>query len=131
MRKTQDSYLGTSIESSWENLNCGSAIVYFIYNIWFISRITILLRMNVIHTEKNPKFSFRTPERPTSLFYSYKQDTHTDIALYIFRFMYRYTVLLYTTCKDELYFCEHNSYTPDTHKHTDTLYTTCIAFCLY
>ena len=38
----------------------------------------------------------------------------TDIAHYIFRFMFRCTVLLYTTCKDELYFCEHNSYKPDT-----------------
>ena len=30
--------------------------------------------------EKNPKFPFRTQKRPTSLFYSYKQ----DIALYIY-----------------------------------------------
>ena len=27
---------------------------------------------------KNSKFPFQTLERPTSLFYSYKQDTHTD-----------------------------------------------------
>ena len=70
---------------------------------------------------KKSQISF--PERPTSLIYSYKQDTHTDIALYIYRFMYRYTVLLYTTCTDELYFCVHNSYKRDTHTHTDiTLY---------
>ena len=37
-------------------------------------------------------------------------NTHMDIDLYIYRFIYRYTVLLYTTCKDELYFCPHNSY---------------------
>ena len=73
---------------------------------------------------KNSKFPFRTTERTTSDFYSYKQDTHTDIAHYIFIFMYRYTVLLYTTCKYELYFCEHNSHKQSTHKHTDiTLYT--------
>ena len=73
---------------------------------------------------KKSQISLRTPERTTSLFYSYKQDTHTDIAHYIFRFMYRYTVLLYTTCKFELYFCEHNSHKKSTHKHTDiTLYT--------
>ena len=29
------------------------------------------------------------------------------------------TDILYRTCKDELYFCEHNSYKPDTNKHTD------------
>ena len=34
--------------------------------------------------------------------------THTDIALYIYRFMYRYTVLLYTTCTDGLYFSVQN-----------------------
>ena len=31
--------------------------------------------------------------------------THTDIALYVYRFMYRYTVLLYTTSTDRL--CTH------------------------
>ena len=36
--------------------------------------------------------------------------TTTDSALYIYRirFLYRYTVLLYTASVDELYFCEHN-----------------------
>ena len=34
--------------------------------------------------------------------------THTDIALYIYRFMQRYTVLLYTSCTDGLYLCVHN-----------------------
>ena len=34
--------------------------------------------------------------------------------------MYRYTVLLYTTCTDELYFCVNNSYKRDTHTHTHT-----------
>ena len=34
--------------------------------------------------------------------------THTDIALYVYRFMYRYTVLLYTTCTDGMYFCVHD-----------------------
>ena len=66
---------------------------------------------------KNPKFPFLTPNRPTSIFYSYNQDTHTDIALYIYRFTYRNTVLLYTTCTDVLYFCEHNSHKLDTHAH--------------
>ena len=39
--------------------------------------------------------------------------THTNIALYVYRFMYRYNVILYTTCKDELYFCvrHHSPYT--------------------
>ena len=41
-------------------------------------------------------------------------DMLTDIALYFQRFMYRYTVLLYTTCTDELYFCVQNSYKQDT-----------------
>ena len=43
----------------------------------------------------------------------YKWDTHThihkDIALYIYRFMNRYTVLLYTSCTDWLYFCLHDT----------------------
>jgi hypothetical protein len=69
---------------------------------------------------KNPKFPFWTPERTTSLFYSYKQDTHTDIAHYIFRFMFRYTALLYANCEYELYFCEHNSHKQST---DITLYT--------
>ena len=34
--------------------------------------------------------------------------THTDIAPYIYRYMYRYTVLLFTTCTDGLHFCLHN-----------------------
>ena len=69
-------------------------------------------------------FTLRTAERPMFLFYSHKQDTHTDI-IHIFRCMYRYTVLLYNTCKDKLYFCEHNSYKRDTHIHTDiTIYIT-------
>ena len=33
---------------------------------------------------------------------------HTDIAFYVYRFMYRYTVLLYTTCREGLCFCVHN-----------------------
>ena len=33
--------------------------------------------------------------------------------------MYRYTVLLYTTCTDELYFCVNNSYKRDNHTHTN------------
>ena len=45
----------------------------------------------------------------TTLFYSYKQDT-----LYIYRFKYRYTVPLYSTCTDELYFCEHETDTGQT-----------------
>ena len=81
------------------------------------------------------------PVSHEGLVYSYKQDTLTDIALYIFRFMYRYTVLLHTTCKDELYFCEHNSYKQDTHtdialyifrfmyRYTVLLYTTCKLNC--
>ena len=44
---------------------------------------------------KNPKFPFRTPERPMSLFYSFKQDTHTDIALYIYL----------DSCTDIMYHC--------------------------
>ena len=47
---------------------------------------------------------------------SYKQDTHTNIALYIYRFT---TGILYTTCTDELSFCEQNTYKRDTHTHTD------------
>ena len=38
----------------------------------------------------------------------------------IYRFTYRYTVLLYTTCTDELFVCVHNSYKRDTHTHTHT-----------
>ena len=45
--------------------------------------------------KKNPKFPFRTPERPMSLFYSFKQDTHTDIALYIYL----------DSCTDIMYHC--------------------------
>jgi hypothetical protein len=33
--------------------------------------------------------------------------TLTDISLYLYRFVYIYTVLLYTTCTDGLYFCVH------------------------
>jgi hypothetical protein len=50
---------------------------------------------------------------------SCKQDILTDISVYIYRFTFRYTVLLYTTCTDELYICVHNSYKQDTHTHTD------------
>ena len=39
----------------------------------------------------------RTP-RPREKDNSCKQDTLTDISLYKYKFMYRYTVLLYTTC---------------------------------
>ena len=35
-------------------------------------------------------------------------NTQTDIALYVYRFMYRYSVLLYASCADEMYFCVHN-----------------------
>ena len=62
-----------------------------------------------------------------------------DISLYLYRFMNRYTVLLYTICIDDLYFCAHNSYKQDTHtqslhfiyiyrfmyRYTILLYTTC------
>ena len=41
-----------------------------------------------------------------------------DIALYVYRLMYRYTVQLYTSCTDELYFCLHNSYKQETHTQT-------------
>ena len=41
--------------------------------------------------------------------------TLRDTALYIYRFMNRYTVLLYKTCTDEMYFYVHNSYKQDTH----------------
>ena len=51
---------------------------------------------------------------------SCKQDILTDISVYIYRLLYRYTVLLYKTCTDELYFCLHNSYKRDTHTHTHT-----------
>jgi hypothetical protein len=44
------------------------------------------------------KFPFWTPERTTSLFYSNKQDT--DIALNIFTYIY--TILLFSTCTNEL-----------------------------
>jgi hypothetical protein len=54
---------------------------------------------------------------------SCKQDILTDISFYIYRFMYRYTVLLYTTCTDELYFCVHNSYKRETHTHTHRHFT--------
>jgi hypothetical protein len=33
----------------------------------------------------------------------------------LWQFTYRYTVLLYTTCTDELYVCVHNSYKQDIH----------------
>ena len=36
---------------------------------------------------KNAKLPFRAPERPTSLFYSYKKGTHMDITKYILKFM--------------------------------------------
>ena len=47
------------------------------------------------------------------------------MALYVYRFMYRNTVLLYTTYTDVLYFCEHNTHINWTHMHTD------IAFYAY
>ena len=85
--------------------------------------------LNVAHI-KNSKIPFRTLERSTSVHEhhiyvlekdnSCKQDTLTDISVYIYRLLYRYTVLLYKTCTDELYFCVHNSYKRDTHTHTHT-----------
>ena len=55
--------------------------------------------------------------------------THTDIGLYIYRFMYRYTGLPHKTCTDELRSfqtsclkqglnCDSLNYTPDP-RHTD------------
>ena len=80
--------------------------------------------------------------------YKWNTQTHTDISLYIYRFMYRYSELLYKTCTDGLYFCVHNSYKWDTQTHTDIslyiyrflyrytvlLYTSCtdgLYFCVY
>jgi hypothetical protein len=54
--------------------------------------------------------------------------THTDIALYIYRFLYRYTVLLCTSCTDELYFCVNNytlMYNLTLPKHTLVVHTLC------
>jgi hypothetical protein len=61
---------------------------------------------------------------------SYKRDTHahTDIALYIHRFLYRYIVLVYTSCTDGLYLCVHNCtllYNLTLPKHTIVVHTLC------
>ena len=56
-------------------------------------------------------------EHPKKTIHINRTYTHTDIALYIYRFMYRYTVLLHTTCTDELYFWVHNSFKRETHGH--------------
>ena len=39
---------------------------------------------------------------------SYKRDTHMDISLYKYRFLYRYTVLIFTSCTDGVYLCVRN-----------------------
>ena len=46
----------------------------------FIQTQLVLCSMYGCEEEKNPKFPFRTLERPTSLFYLNKQDTQTVIA---------------------------------------------------
>ena len=63
---------------------------------------------------KKSQISF--PERPTSLIYSYKQDTHTDIALYIYR-LYRQLVQMNSTSVNTNHI--NRTYT---HKHTRTLH---------
>ena len=47
--------------------------------------------------------------------------------------MYRYTVLLFTTCTDELYLCVHNLYKRNTHTltHTDTAFYIYLDSCTY
>jgi hypothetical protein len=49
------------------------------------------------------------PLPSSSVYTTHINGTHTtDISLYIYRFLYRYTVLLYTSCTDGLYLCVHN-----------------------
>jgi hypothetical protein len=59
---------------------------------------------------------------------SYKRDTHTDIALYIYRFMYKYAEQLYTSFTDGLCLCGHNCtllYNLTLSKHTLAVHTLC------
>ena len=104
---------------------------------------------------KNSKFPFRTPERPTSVHEhhiyewekdnSCKQDTLTDITVYIYRFLYRYTVLLYwwtVLLFTQLIYTGHTNTHTDTalyiynfmHRYTVLLYTSCtdgLYLCLH
>ena len=91
--------------------------------------------IKVIEIEKNSK-SFRTPERPTSVHKrhiyvwekdnSCKQDTLMDISVYIYRFMYRYTEILYITL---LMNCTYVYTTHINGTHTRTLHSIYIDSC--
>ena len=74
----------------------------------------------------------------TSVYPTHINGTHTDIALYIniYRFMYRYTVPLYTTCTDRLYFCVRNckllyNLMLPIHACGEHTWISCTAVCLY
>ena len=69
-----------------------------------------------------------TDELYLCLHNSYKRDTHTDIALYIYRFMYKYAEQLYTSFTDGLCLCVHNCtllYNLTLSKHTLVVHTLC------
>ena len=105
-RITRDKYCNIKLLTQ-----CGATIAaHTVFLDAFLKNFLSLL-INTLNKEKlrsemyNSKFPFRTPERPMSVhehhFYKWekdnscKQDTLTDITVCIYRFLYRYTVLLY------------------------------------
>ena len=79
---------------------------------WTVTGALLRAKTNVkicqLHTNskiKKSQISFPNTGKAHVPIYSYKQDTHTNTALFIYRFIYRYTELLYTTCTDAWICC--------------------------
>ena len=83
-------------------------------NAYHLLTLCIWLSLYLRGHQKKFKFPFRTPQTVFR--------THSRTYRFIYIDSCTDTVLLYTTCSYELYFCVQNSYKQDAHTHTRTLH---------